>query len=140
MLGLTLNNNLSWEAHLVGKKKPLIPAVRKVIGMLSQLKQVLSWKARLQLTNALVVSKLLYGISLWGHTSEVYRLKAQTSLNLAARFVTGLSKRTRQGTLMSSVNWLDINQMKNHSALLHLWKIVNWNSPQYMREQNHIGN
>ena len=134
ILGLTLNNNLSWEAHLVGKKKPLIPAVRKVIGMLSQLRKSLSMKARLQLTNALVVSKLLYGINIWGHTSEVYRRKAQTSLNLAARFVTGWSKRTRQVTLMSSCNWLDINQMKIHSSLLHLWKVINWNLPQYMRE------
>ena len=134
MLGLILNNNLSWEAHLIGQKKPLIPGVRKVIGMLSKLRGALSIKARLQLVNALVVSKFLYGICLWGHTSEVYRRMAQTALNLAARFVTGLGRRTRQTTLMSEVNWLDIDQLKNQSALLHLWKIVNWNAPQSMRE------
>ena len=59
ILGLTLNNNLSWEAHLTGKKKPLLPAVRKIVGMLSRLRNALSKRARLQLANALVVSKTI---------------------------------------------------------------------------------
>ena len=134
ILGLVLKNNLSWEAHLVGKTKPLLPAVRRIVGMLSRLRNVLSRRARLQLANALVVSKISYAISIWGHTSENYILKAQTSLNMAARFVSGMNKRTSKRILMKSCNWLDIDQLRAQSTLLHVWKTVNWNVPCYMRE------
>ena len=45
MLGINLQNNLSWGAHLSQGKKPLLPAVRKMIGMLSKICQEMSKKS-----------------------------------------------------------------------------------------------
>ena len=102
--------------------------------MLSRLGRVIGFKARLQLANALIVSKFAYAISIWGHTSETYRKKAQCTLNLAARFVSKLNKRTKTDELMKACNWMSIAQLTAHSSLLILWKTINWNIPHFLNE------
>ena len=58
-LGLNLQNNLAWEVHLTTGKRAILPAARKQLGMISKLKDSLSFKTRLLLVNSLVLSKLM---------------------------------------------------------------------------------
>ena len=86
MLGINLQNNLSWGAHLTLGKKPLLPAVRRMIGMLSRICQEMNKKTRLQLVNSLVVSRLTYGLCLWGNTTRNHLVKVQTVDQLCSSF------------------------------------------------------
>ena len=83
-LGMNLKNNMSWDAHLNTGKRAILPAIRKHLGALSSLRQCLSRKAKLQLANSFVVSKLLYGACLWGNTNLSALSKAQICINSAA--------------------------------------------------------
>ena len=66
-LGMNMQNNLAWEAHLTMGTKAVLPSTRKQLGRLYKLHDSLSSKVKLLLVNSLVISKLTYGISLWGH-------------------------------------------------------------------------
>ena len=133
-LGLNLQNNLSWGGHLIGGKKPLLPAIRRQIGMLTRLRDSLSRKARLRLIDSLVISRLVYGITLWGNTTNNYLVKAQVCLNMAARFVTGDRKTTRKEDLMTNCDWLDIWELTEYHSLTQIWKATRWNSPHHLSE------
>ena len=91
-LGANLKQNLLWDSHLNTGKRAVLPAVRRHLGGIYSLKESLSFKAKLQLANSFVLSRLLYVISLWGNTSETQVKKAQICLNAAARFVLGAPK------------------------------------------------
>ena len=132
MLGLNMQNNLTWDHHLSAGNKALLPAVRRQLGMLALLGDNISLKGRLQLANCLIVSRLAYGISLWGQTTENHMRKAQVVQNIAARMVTRRSKRTRQVDLMADCGWLNLSELTQYYSLLQMWKTVWWKTPQYM--------
>ena len=139
-LGLTLNNNLSWEAHLTGGKKPILPAVRRVLGMINKISRHMKVEARLKLVNALALSKLTYMISQWGHTTPNHSKKAQVVLNHGARIITGKLKSTRITDLMSDCRWLTIDQLTEYHSLMELWKIIRWKTPSYFSDKFSIDN
>ena len=129
-LGMNLQNNLAWECHLISVKKASLPAARKQLGRLSRLADSLSFKVRLQLANSLVLSKICYGICIWGHTTHNYLRKAQILLNQTSRFVTGLDRSTRKSILMKRCNWLDIAQLTEYYTLIQAFKTVKWGIPE----------
>ena len=132
-LGLNIANNLNWEAHILTGKRPLLPGLRSQIGMLSKLKKTCSPKIRLLLANSLILSRLNYAISIWGNSNITLTKKAQIVINTAARFATNLPKSTKQSTLMESCRWLTMMELTNYHSYIQMWKILNWNCPDYMR-------
>ena len=97
-------------------KKAILPAVRKQLGMASKIGNCLSMKARLQLANSLVLSKLSYMVCLWRNATQNYTRRAQVVLNQAARFVSGLGRTTSRRELMDSCKWLDIEELAEYHA------------------------
>ena len=95
ILGMNLKNNQSWEAHLTTGKKAILPAVRRQLGVLQSLRHVLSSKAKLQLVNSLILSRLIYVISLWGNTTSNQKMKVQVVLNRAAQFILDKPKKNK---------------------------------------------
>ena len=137
MLGIKLQNSLSWEQHLTGKKS-LLPRTRSLIGRLYKICHHMSRKASAQLVTSLIISKLAYGIALWGNTSTNYIRKAQVVLNSAARLVTQLPKHTRQRDLMTQLNWLDIENLTRYHSMLHIWKVIRLKTPRYLTDKLQI--
>ena len=90
--------------------------------MLTRLKDSLSMKARRQLADSLVISKLTYLICLWGNTTTNQQRRAQVCQNIAARFVTGDRKSVSMNTLMSRCNWLDVRKLTEYYSLVQLCK------------------
>ena len=132
LLGMNLQGNTLWEAHLFTGKRALVPACRRQLGQLTRLRNCLSFKNTLHLANALILSRIIYGICQWGNTSHSTILKVQTLQNQVARFVTGSSSSTSNKLLMSKCRWLDIEQLTKYHSLLHMFKTVRWQVPQYM--------
>ena len=132
LLGLSLQNNLTWDAHLSTGPKAVLPAVRRQLGMLHKLRDKISQKAMLLLVNSLALSKMAYAMTLWGHSTENHTRKAQVVQNAAARLVTGKSKLTRQKELLSDCNWLDILDWTEYHSQIQLWKLLRWKLPAYL--------
>ena len=80
LLGINIKNNMS---HLLGGKKALLPAIRKQIGALHSIRNLMSRKARLHMVNTLILSRLSYAVSVLGNTTENMILKLQRVQNLA---------------------------------------------------------
>ena len=54
---------MSWESHLVSEEKAVLPAVRKLLRALVGLRHTMGKRAKLQVVNSLIVSKLSYILS-----------------------------------------------------------------------------
>ena len=93
ILGLNLHQDYSWRAHLEQ-------------GALRYLGSTIPRRGRLMLTNGLIISKLIYMISVWGGTPNTYTRKFQKIMNDAARFIQNDGRRWSTFRLMESVNWL----------------------------------
>ena len=132
MLGLVLQNNLAWDAHLSKDCKATLPAVRKQLGYLYRLRPNISNSAFLLLVNSLAMSKLSYGLSIWGNTTKNHIKAAQTVQNMAARMVTRMRRTTRQADLIKECGWLDMVEWTQYHSLLQMWKTVWWGIPTYL--------
>ena len=135
ILGMNLNRNLSWDNHLNTGKKALLPALRRQIGMISRIGQAMTKKAKLQLVNSLVISRLQYGLCIWGNTSKKQINSAQVVINTAARMITGQKRTTRQETLMKECNWMKLEDMTEYCTLLQFWKTAKWGLPTYIEDK-----
>ena len=135
MLGLTLKNSQTWDAHLSTGQKAILPTLRRQIGLLSRVGQRMSKAARLKLVNCLVLSRMSYMICIWGNTNRSQTKKAQVVMNMAGRLVTGFPKYTRQQDILDSCGWLCVNDLTEYYTMCQIWKIVRWGAPQYLKEK-----
>ena len=138
--GATLQNNHSWQNHLVVGKKAVFPGIKKQLGALYFLRDMLPLKGRLLLANSFVIGKLVYLLPLWGSATMNYIQKGQSVLNWAARFVTKAHRRTRTSDLMRMCGWLCLSDMILFQSMLQLWKILKWKTPIALHKEYVIGN
>ena len=92
---------MAWQAHLETGAKALLTQVRKQLGRLKLHGTLIPESSRRNLARGLIASRLNYLQPLWGGAPEAYIRKAQVVLNSAARWATGLSKRTKISKLMA---------------------------------------
>ena len=95
ILGANLQVNLSWRDHLETGEKSVLPAVRQKLGALYMLGRQLSRKSRLLLANGILQSKIAYLMPIWAGAPKYLMRKLQAVQNRAARFVTGLGRKTK---------------------------------------------
>ena len=135
MLGLQFRNNLTWDNHLQLGKKALLPALRRQLGLLSKIGQNMSKKARLNLVNCLVLSRLSYAICIWGNTNASQIKKAQVLQNLAGRFVTQMPRITRQVDILNECGWMNVKDLTTYHTLCQMWKTIRWETPRYLHNK-----
>ena len=135
LLGANLNADMNWKHHLELGEKPALPSVRAQIGILKHISKFMPKKTRLLLANGLIVSKILYLIPMWGGLPVTETRKIQILLNKTARFVTGLSRKTRTRTLMLECNWLYASELVKYHSLVHMWRIVRLGTPYYLKKE-----
>ena len=135
ILGANIQNNMLWNSHMESGKKALLPQCRKLLGRLKHNSRLIPRECRKNLVTGLLLSKLQYLMPLWGSASKQNLRKAQTILNVAARWITGLRKRTRIQTLMTAVNWLTIYEQIEMSTAILTWKLVYLEKPPRLLER-----
>ena len=133
--GTHFKNDLKWDDNIEYGKKAILPMVRKQLGALSKLKNTISKKGKLHIVNGLIVSRILYGIGIWGNTSENITKKVQICLNKCVRYVLGCNKYTKEVEMMNECNWLNVSELTEYFSILQLWKVLRWKSPKYLREK-----
>ena len=138
LLGINLQDNLSWNAQLNTGEKALFPATRKILGALRHIGNKTDLKTRMALANSLVMSKLHYLLPIWGGATKKYRNELQIIMNTAARYVTKLRKRTKTMILMNRCNWLMADEFIETQTLIQMWKVLHFNKPQHVRDNIEI--
>jgi len=108
-LGINLHENLTWKSHVekIGMK------IKKVIAISNRLKYYLPCETLLTIYNSLIMSRLLYGVCLWGQQSS---------------YITKLQKKAIRNISKSKYNAHTEPIFKNYNILKfeHLNEIQNW--------------
>jgi len=133
ILGLTVNNRLTWKDHVYGQGE-LLSSLNQRIGALKRLSFHVPSKYLAQIAQAIVVSKVRYGIGIYGavrvHETDPLpeSLKdLQVILNHAMRIATKtrLSDRIRIEDLLDRTGFQSINRMSATDKLMLVWQAVN---------------
>ena len=75
---------------------------------------------------------------LWGGSSNSQLRKVQVLINATARWITGMSRRTRVSTLMDKTGWLDVKEQIFLTTAVITWKIVHLDKPARPKERMFI--
>ena len=113
----------------VGKKSKF-SIIKEEFGGFEAYWGIIPTKSRIILARGLIISMLSYLISMWGGTMVNYKRKTQTLLNEAARWATGMQRRTKISTLMEVTGWNTIQEMTELSSAKIIWKILYRNTPR----------
>ena len=132
LLGINLQEDLSWRAHLSLGEKPLIPSLRKVLCSIIHIGKQIPREGKLSLVNGLIMSRVIYCLPVWGRTNKKHLSKLQAILNKAARFISSMGPGTKTQTLMESCNWLTIYELVKYHSTITLWKMLQTNKPTQM--------
>ena len=134
ILGLNIKQNLTWSSHLEDGEKPLLPSLRKCLGALKHASKLIPCSSRNTLARGLILSKLSYLICIWGGATPNLLRKAQTLQNMAARWVTRSSRRTKISTLLELTGWFSIRELTSLSSATITWKIINMRTPRKLHD------
>ena len=149
LLGVTVNNMMTWKEHLYGDTEN--------IGLISQLKQRVGTSKRLSrytsrmslrmLTSGIFYSKLEYCLPVFGNNSGMGRYgesskmrgmtaadcnKLQVLQNSVNRILTGARVGTRTEDLLIETNTISVHQMIAFSTLLMVFKVLKSGKPTYL--------
>ena len=158
LLGLIVNNELSWKDHLYGENwreegnaQGLLPQLAQRVGLLSQIVHRVSKASFNSISNGLFTSKLIYCIqvigNVWGYatmdetthhfsafTIEDCR-KLQVLQNKVLRMKTNLPYETHTSELLKESNELSVHQLVAYHTLLTVHKSVFKNTPKYISQK-----
>ena len=92
-------------------------------------------KGRLVLANGLILSKIIYMITIWGGTHEIHLSKIQKLLNRTARYVIQGGWRMKSIKLMEKCKWLTAKELVTYHSMITLWKLLNCQKPKQLAEK-----
>lgn len=131
-LGLTLDNTMSWDAHINELKRKL----SSISGVLRKVSSFLPQSALKALYFSLVHSRLIYLITVWGHASLSRLRELQVIQNRCLKTV--LRKPhlfpTRQLYDDPNNSFLPVRALHELQMLTHLWK-----NPSLGQSRMHVG-
>ena len=99
---------------------------------LKKLSRNATFKTRLMVANATIMSTIVYMMPVWGGTEDYIIKAAQVIQNRAARLVTKLSWFTPQRILLNQTNWLSIRQLIAYHTILQIWRAKKNEAPKYI--------
>ena len=155
LLGLIVNEELSWKDHLYGEKwRPednapgLIPQLGQRVGLLYKLAPRLSKKGFNTISHGIFNSKLQYCLHVYGNVwmyntmdentrnFSAFTLqdcrKLQVLQNKVLRLKTGLDYDTPTSTLVSESNDLSVHQLIAYQTILTVHKTLRNKKPTYI--------
>ena len=137
LLGLQIHESLKFSEHCRDNVNSLFKKIIPRMNALKKLSVNASFKTRLMVANATIMSTMVYMIPVWGGTEESIIRAAQVIQNRAARIVTKLSWFTPQRILLQQTNWLSIRQLISYHTLIQVWRTRINQKPRYMFEKLH---
>ena len=102
------------------------------LGALKNVARNTSTPFRKRLADGCIMSRLIYGISIWGLSINKTPLKkVQRVQNVTMCWVLGLPWWTKTTDLLEKLNWLSIYQLAWYHSLLLIWKVYNIKGPTH---------
>ena len=131
MLGGLLHQSLKWNTHIRDDKESLL---RQLISRINGLKRVCvnaSFQSRCMVANGIVMSKLVYLITVWGGAQQYLINALQVQQLAAARAVVGpRCWRWSKAKLLNSIGWLSVRQLVFFHTFLQTHKTLQTGVPK----------
>ena len=145
ILGVTLDTNLSVDTHLFSGDTSVLQQVSKKMRALWLIRRYLSFKSRKMTAWGLVMSKILYGIEIWGPAATEKQLdNMQVLQNSVLRWICNRRRGTRSRDLLTMAGCMSIRQLVHYrvvmSGLTAIWnkspkEISQWDEEKSRRLQ-----
>ena len=124
-LGVTINENLTWKDHI----NKVCTKVTKVIGIMARCKRFLPSHVLLKIYNALILSRINYGILCWGFENKrIYKLQKK-----ALRIICKTKFVAHTDPLFIKLNTLKVKDIYTRHCLKFFFNHENGTLPAYFR-------
>ena len=122
LLGVIIDNNLSWKDHIIHISKKL----SSKIGLIKRLYHILPRSVLLKLYEPLFQSNLDYCITVWGHAANKYINLLQKLQNRLARVVTNnFNRDISHSDICRDLGWMSVRQRHNFLVGCLMHKVIN---------------
>ena len=152
ILGVTVNNTITWKEHLYGDSdnEGLVPCLSKRIGVLKRIRKYVPKRKFTQIVSGLFTSKLSYCSNVWGglwdipgtmddsirtSITKTDMRRLQVLQNKTMRLETNLDYRTPTSQLLKQTGRLSVHQMVASSTAVQVYKIKTSQQPRYHHER-----
>jgi len=129
-LGITIDKNLNWSAHIDDITKRAASA----IGALKRNQMYLSTKSAIKIYEALILPHFDYCSQVWDGLCDNLAQQLQKLQNRAARAITKSNYEVRSKDLLEKLNWCTLDIRRKKQKLTLMYKIMNGRAPEYLRE------
>ena len=158
LLGVVLNNDLTWKNHLHGdhENEGLIPQLSKRLGVMKLLSKFMSKEKLKYFASGIFYSKLNYCLPVFGSVFGLDRYKEESNRyrsftktdnnrlqvlqNKLNRLLIGARYDTPTSELLAETDSLSIQQMIAHQTAIMAYKIVQSKKPEYLAEKIQVRN
>ena len=153
LLGVVINNKLTWQQHLYGDEENsgLIPQLKQRLGTLRRLSRYMNKKRLKLMASGIFYSKLVYCLPVYGNVFGLDKYKDTSSRSLSfttgdcrklqvlqnsvSRLITGARYDTSTSDLLNATGSLSVQQMVAYHTLVMVHKIVNTGLPCYLADR-----
>ena len=137
MLGLWITHNLRQDYYIHQMKNNLISFLNYRLKVLYQLRNKCGDKQFKLLATGLITSKVVFGISYYGQTTEVLRDKLRMVMNKMVRLSckVSLADRKRTKDLYKSLEFLTWDSLFTAQDLNLLWNMIFYHTPQHLSDK-----
>ena len=130
-LGITIEDSLLWNAHLVEGKDYLLSRLKTRLTSLRKCRKYIDFQLAKMLANGIFTSKLSYGAELWLGAPKYIKKKIQSTQLEAARVTIGKkSQRWSTSQLLSEMGCDTVENTLKLSNAKMTHKILNENVPE----------
>ena len=133
LLGAQVSNDFTWNEHIVGNEKSMIKMTTSRINALMKVSWSADFKTRKMIGNAIVMSRIVYLVQVYGNASDYLLKSLQVLQNKAARVITRLRWGTETSVLLNQVDWLSVRQLIAYHSLLLVFKIKKESKPASLK-------
>ena len=125
-LGIHFNQHLSWKPHITH----ISNLITKFVGVLNRLKNILPTSIKLMIYNALILSRINYGISAWGYQCErIFKLQKR-----AVRLITLAKFNAHSEPIFKSLNLLKVQDVFEICQMRFYHNYLNKNLPHFFNQ------
>ena len=116
---------MTWNQHVRDSKGSVLRQLTIRVNGLKKLTNKADLRTKLMLANGIIMSKLSYGIAMWGNCQGYLKKALQIQQLTAARAVCGYSSYYwSTSKLLKKCGWLSVNQLYWQQVFITTYKIV----------------
>ena len=135
LLGADISNDFKFNIHIRDGDKSMMNILTSRTNALRKVANISSFKTRKMIAEGIIMSNIMYIITVYGSCSEYLKDGLQVVQNTAARCVTGLAWNTSVAVLLLQCGWLSVRQLILFHSMVLVFKIKQEGKPRYLHEK-----